>query len=71
MSDVASMSDDELLHEWKDSKLGFTGLLPGLETPVDPPGRRQRHSRAESELLSRGFVEPPPGSWEPPSKSGT
>jgi hypothetical protein len=65
------MSDEELLREWTDSKLRFTGLLPGLDTPVDPPGRRQRHSKAESELLSRGFVETTPGSWEPPSNSGT
>jgi len=71
MSDVASMTDEELLREWTDSKLRYGGLLPGLETPVDPPDRRQRHAEAKAELINRGFVEATPGSWEPPSNSVT
>jgi len=67
MSDLTTLSDNELLREWENTKAVAASLRPGIEPPRYTTVQHRRHMEAEAELERRGFVEDPAGWWEPPS----
>ncbi len=56
-ADLAAMSDDELLAEWRTTKAAAQTLSDYKEPPDYPPEQHHRHEALEAEAKRRGLLD--------------